>query len=256
MTYLPNKERPFYTYAHYKADTGEIFYVGKGVDDKNNRAYSKNSRNEHWHNVVNKHGFIVRIIADFELEIDVFRTEVHLIAMIGRKDKGLGPLVNWTDGGEGESGRICKPETREKIRKNKKSTLGPYFGKNLPAPTCQKMKENHADFTGEKHPNYGSHWYTNGIEDFMLLETDEKIKELKLERGMSREFSVEERAGKSKRFKGEKNPMYGTTWSDNTREKMKNRIPWNKGLTKKDPRVAKNVKNSSVTRNRNLKQKP
>ena len=110
MSYLLNPERPYYTYAHYKADTGEIFYIGKG---KSNRAF--NSRSDHWKNVVNKHGLIVKIIADFEHEVDAFKMEIHLIAMIGRKDKGIGPLINLTDGGDGASGCIRTAITKNKM---------------------------------------------------------------------------------------------------------------------------------------------
>ena len=49
----------YYVYLHLKADTNEIFYVGKG---KGVRATTLHNRNNYWKNVVTKHGFIVRYI--------------------------------------------------------------------------------------------------------------------------------------------------------------------------------------------------
>ena len=49
----------FYVYVHRTADTGRIFYVGKGTK---NRAWTKGSRNLHWRNIVNKHGYTVEIV--------------------------------------------------------------------------------------------------------------------------------------------------------------------------------------------------
>lgn len=49
-------------------------------------------------------------------ESDAFDLETRLIKTIGRKDLGLGPLLNLTDGGEGESGRIISEETRIKYK--------------------------------------------------------------------------------------------------------------------------------------------
>lgn len=47
-------------------------------------------------------------------EDDAFLWEVFFIAEYGRRDLGLGPLANLTDGGEGQSGAIVSAETRQK----------------------------------------------------------------------------------------------------------------------------------------------
>lgn len=89
-----------YVYTHSKPN-GEIFYVGIGVVKK--RAYSKHGRNQHWHNTVKKYGYEVKILindADYET---AKQCESYLIKYYGRKDLGLGSLVNFTDGGEGYS---------------------------------------------------------------------------------------------------------------------------------------------------------
>jgi len=103
MAYLyhQNPERPYLVYEHYRADTGEIFYVGKG---KGNRAFKKHPRSKHWQRIVAKHGLKVRIVADFEKEIDTFCMEIHLISFHGRLKTKDGLLINLTRGGEGCAG--------------------------------------------------------------------------------------------------------------------------------------------------------
>jgi DNA repair ATPase RecN len=81
-----------YIYGHYKKDTGELFYVGKG---SGKRAWSK-SRNKHWHNVVNKHGYVVKILEDGLTDEQAFSRERELIAEVG-----LNNLTNMLDGGQG-----------------------------------------------------------------------------------------------------------------------------------------------------------
>lgn len=99
----------FYTYLHRRADTGAVFYIGKGAGL---RAWSKKSRNKHWQHVTEKHGHTVEILAPWPLEAHAFEHEKHLIAC-GRM---LGwPLVNATDGGEGPSGWSPSEETLAKM---------------------------------------------------------------------------------------------------------------------------------------------
>ena len=56
------------------------------------------------------------IYAGFDEEFALFLEE-ELIQKLGRKDLGLGTLLNLTDGGEGHSGCIRSAATRAKIRK-------------------------------------------------------------------------------------------------------------------------------------------
>jgi hypothetical protein len=86
----------FYTYAHVRPDTGEIFYVGKG---SNKRAYERQGRNEHWHRTVKKNSgiFEVRILNWFNNEDDAYAAEMWRIAELAP----LGHLVNQTKGGDG-----------------------------------------------------------------------------------------------------------------------------------------------------------
>ena len=101
----------FYIYLHIRKSDNIIFYVGKGHGD---RAWFKRGRNEHWNNTVKKHGLEVKIMAENLTEEKAFDLEKTLIKFYGRKEMGLGTLVNWTDGGEGVSGIIVSQETKDK----------------------------------------------------------------------------------------------------------------------------------------------
>lgn len=88
-------------YRHIRLDTNEVFYIGIG---KERRPYSKHGRNKHWHNIVNKCGYEVQILKTDLTKEDACELESILISYYGRKDLGLGTLVNMTDGGEGVNG--------------------------------------------------------------------------------------------------------------------------------------------------------
>ena len=67
----------YYTYAHYTADTNELYYIGKG---KGKRAFSSLNRNRWWQRKVNKHGgFAVEILAEWNTEKEALEHEKFLI---------------------------------------------------------------------------------------------------------------------------------------------------------------------------------
>jgi hypothetical protein len=82
-----------YVYGHYKADTGELFYIGKGQGD---RAWSRKNRNRYWNFVVSKHGFEVIILENDLTEEQALQKEKELIVEIG-----LDKLTNIAEGGAG-----------------------------------------------------------------------------------------------------------------------------------------------------------
>jgi hypothetical protein len=125
----------FYNYFHRKADTGEIFYVGKG---QGTRAYVKERNNIFWNRIVKKHGYTVEIVCYFDNEELSFSTEKYLIEKIGRRDLGLGPLVNLTDGGDGL--RNISEEIRKKISEGQKGNKNHMFGKKWSKETRKKMQ--------------------------------------------------------------------------------------------------------------------
>lgn len=85
-------------YRHRNAETFQVFYIGIG---NKRRPYKRGSRNTDWHETVNKCGYIVEVIANNLSWEDACELEILLIKEYGRRDLGLGPLVNWTDGGGG-----------------------------------------------------------------------------------------------------------------------------------------------------------
>lgn len=131
-------------YRHLKPN-GETFYIGIGKLKR--RPYSKANRNQWWHNIVNKYGYEVQVLkSDLTLE-DACELEQMLIAYYGRKDLGLGPLVNLTDGGEGvlglkgnigNTGKKHSEETKKRISNAKLGSI-PY-NKGIPMTQAQKDK--------------------------------------------------------------------------------------------------------------------
>lgn len=102
----------YYIYFHINPLKNEIFYVGKGKDK---RAWSKSRRNKIWKNITNKYGYIVDIVEENLNESEALERESFYIKKIGRKDLGLGPLVNLTDGGDGGINKSISDEHKNKI---------------------------------------------------------------------------------------------------------------------------------------------
>lgn len=108
----------FYTYAHYLADSGKVFYVGKG---SRNRAWQgSRQRSKWWQRVVEKHGYTVEVLSHWESESDAFEHEKLLIASF----RELGhPLVNMTGGGQGSIGPRHTESFKESVRARMKAQV-------------------------------------------------------------------------------------------------------------------------------------
>lgn len=106
----------FYTYCHIRKDTGRIFYIGKG---SNNRYKDIHHRNQWWKNIYNKTEVEFLILSYWEDEKDAFSHEKLLIECIP-------DLVNLSDGGEGSSGYKFTPEQRLK----RSESLRQYYREN------------------------------------------------------------------------------------------------------------------------------
>ena len=154
-------------YLHKRNDTNEVFYVGIGKTEK--RAFSKRSRNAYWKNIVEKVGYIVDILVSETPWEDACKIEKLLIEKYGRKDLGLGNLVNMTDGGDGifgcvrskqtrqkisetKKGKVHKKETKEKISETKKGKTPWNKGVSMSEETKKKLSDVNK---GEKHPMFG-----------------------------------------------------------------------------------------------------
>lgn len=97
----------FYSYLYIDPRTNKPFYVGKGKEDRCFQHLYRKDHCEFVHKIrkmisENVEPIIHRI--ECSSEEAAFDLECGLIKVIGRKDKGKGPLLNLTDGGEGTSG--------------------------------------------------------------------------------------------------------------------------------------------------------
>lgn len=102
-------EAKFYVYVHRREDTGAVFYVGKG---QGQRAYCRTQRGRYWERVAGKYGLLVEIVGSFVSELDAFKHERALIAVL--RAAGV-KLVNLTDGGDGASGAKRSEETLRRM---------------------------------------------------------------------------------------------------------------------------------------------
>lgn len=126
-------------YQHRRLDTDEVFYVGIGKSVK--RAHHKRGRNTHWKNIVNKVGYSVEIVCTCEDWNEACQIEQYLIKFYGRRDLGLGSLVNMTDGGEGVLGITVSDETKSLMSKAKKGKPSNFKGSVMTEDHKRKISE-------------------------------------------------------------------------------------------------------------------
>jgi hypothetical protein len=100
-------------YQHRRKDTQEIFYIGIGLSEDRAYAYG---RNHLWQEVVDETEYYIEITHKDIIYEEACSIEKYLIAFWGRKDLGLGPLTNLTDGGDTSIGYIHSNETKEKLK--------------------------------------------------------------------------------------------------------------------------------------------
>jgi hypothetical protein len=106
-----------YVYRHIRLDKNEPFYIGVGNDTKFKRAKEKCGRTLMWNRIVSKHGYKIDIIMSDIDRCVALEKEIEFIKLYGRRDLGLGTLINMTDGGEdGNLNHVVSKETREKHR--------------------------------------------------------------------------------------------------------------------------------------------
>lgn len=117
----------FYTYAHINPTTNKVFYIGKG---KANRVTQVAKRNQHWKNIVAKHGFKSEILAYWDSEQAALDHEELLISCF--RDMGY-KLANKADGGKVNSGWKHSDEYKEFMKSVNK-------GKIVSAETKEKLR--------------------------------------------------------------------------------------------------------------------
>jgi DNA primase catalytic subunit len=118
-------------YRHIRLDNNTTFYIGIGNVDRPNK---KSGRNKHWYNITSKTEYEVDILKSDLSWQDACELESILISFYGRKDLGIGTLVNMTDGGEGikniskeTSSKISKKLTNDFTTKEELSVLYDIF---------------------------------------------------------------------------------------------------------------------------------
>jgi hypothetical protein len=127
----------YYLYRHVRSDLNQVFYIGigtkhfvktdfKSIKSEYKRAYETEQRTDYWKNVYNKTNVDVEIIYESNDYSFIKQKEREFIKLYGRKDLGLGTLVNFLDGGEGTSGWIASDKTKKQMSKN--SSLKGKFG--------------------------------------------------------------------------------------------------------------------------------
>jgi len=144
-------------YFHRRKDTNEIFYVGIGKTRA--RAKSTQARSNFWKGIVKKYGYYIEIAHSDLTWDEACELEIKYIKEFGRRDLGLGNLVNMTDGGEGvigksvdarrrigeaHRGKKLSKETREKLSKRLKVVMN-----ELPQETKKRMSRKGMKHTKE-----------------------------------------------------------------------------------------------------------
>jgi hypothetical protein len=115
----------FYVYEHKRLDSGIVFYVGKGSGD---RCKSKQGRNKHWWNIVEKVGYeisMLRLNLDEELSFLVEGERIDQLRRLGYS------LCNVTDGGGGMSGFKMPLEVIEKRANSQRGQKRPTVSAKL-----------------------------------------------------------------------------------------------------------------------------
>ena len=120
------EDRSFYVYAHYRLDTMEPFYIGKGREGRANKL----NRNSLHDNISKKHGHAVVILYDNLTEEEAFFYEREVIEDLVYEEgyeiycnnievtKQYSYLTNFTFGGEGTTGHNpLANKTGEEIEK-------------------------------------------------------------------------------------------------------------------------------------------
>ena len=136
----------YYTYAYLRNTDKTPYYIGKG---QKRRMFA-----EHWRgngSFTPKDKDRIIILKYFVDEIEAYKHEMYMIAVLGRKDLGTGILINISDGGEGSSnvsqrtrkliseahkGKIISEETKIKMSQWQK-------GKIISEETKKKISEFH-----------------------------------------------------------------------------------------------------------------
>jgi len=127
-------------YQHRREDTNEVFYVGIGNCEK--RAYDKTRRYKPWKDFVKNHKYYVEVTHKDIIWEEACFIEKYLISFYGRRDLGLGPLVNMTDGGDGTKNLSNESRSKMSVNKGKFGELNYFYGKKHQGDLSRFGKQN------------------------------------------------------------------------------------------------------------------
>ena len=206
-------ENNAYVYGHYKADTGELFYIGKGTGK---RAWSTKDRNNRWMYTVDKHGIEVKILYKNLSEEDAFQKEMELI-----KEIGLENLTNITEGGDGFTSEFAKnlwnnEETRNKMLKGiREANSRPEFRQKRSKYQKNRMK----DASLRKTISEKMQGNTNGVDIWKNEERKKLMAERRKEQWKDEEYRNKNLSGRKKyKETGGKGPNAGKKFNKITRK--------------------------------------
>ena len=149
---MEKKEKKYVLYQHILPNN-ETFYVGIGNEK---RPYSKSGRSDWWRKTVAKYEYTVDILVTDLTWDQACDLEIHFVRKYGRRNKGLGPLINLTDGGEGAHGLIMSPEAKLKLSQHRLGKFtgedNPFYGRHHSEETIKHLRESQL---GEKSWKFG-----------------------------------------------------------------------------------------------------
>lgn len=167
--------KTYYLYRHVRLDKDEVFYVGIGTKNEKgkylckiySRGYLKSPtrRSLYWQNVYKSCGKNISIDILFETSSldEIITKEKEFILLYGRKDLGLGTLVNHTDGGDGTFGYTWTEEQKQLRSSKMRGKDNHFFGKKHSPEIVEFLREK-----GKEE------YLTSKIKDFVHTEITKK----------------------------------------------------------------------------------
>ena len=202
-------------YKHIREDLNEVFYIGMG--ENKSRAYTEYKRSAAWKNITNKTKYKVEIILNDLSWEDACEKEKEYIKFYGRRDLGLGPLVNMTDGGEGGLGKIISEKHKTAVSRAQK-------GRKRTDESINKFKQ-------KMNGRVLSEQHKKSIQGSLLgIKRDDNFKEKvrfarQMNNGMKNKKHSEEvkkKMSESHKLKHKLNPKYCNEFMNNIFSKIKN----------------------------------
>lgn len=152
--------KTYYAYLHARpgaSSAKDIFYVGKGTRRRSHDF--KSNRNEHYKNVVAKHGKDSIMVSVHECSTEAFALELEIGLIKTLRRMGVA-LTNQTNGGDGVSGCVISAKNREATSKRFKGRAPANKGMPSPLKGIPLSKEHREKLslakTGKASPRKGA----------------------------------------------------------------------------------------------------